>query len=99
MPLGPSGCILRASLVGDAHKYVVSLSNKCAACYVVGSWSFAGKKVDLAPQTRHTTVHPECRNYIVRCEQAKLLPTKKKAPDESDASWPLRLYLASIVGG
>ena len=27
MPLGPSGCILRASLVGDAHKYVLILSN------------------------------------------------------------------------
>jgi len=31
MPLGPSGCILRASLVGDAHKYVLLKSNVCAA--------------------------------------------------------------------
>src|SRR5262245_14032633 len=31
MPLGPSGCILRASLVGDAHKYVFVWSNVCAA--------------------------------------------------------------------
>ena len=31
MPLGPSGCILRASLVGDAHKYAWQASNECAA--------------------------------------------------------------------
>src|SRR4030095_7297900 len=55
MPLGPSGCILRASLVGDAHKYVLVYSNVCAVLSTLNSSLFKSLTV-LCLTTQMSTV-------------------------------------------
>ena len=55
MPLGPSGCILRASLVGDAHKYAQLSSNDCAASHPV--MNFLPKCSEYYPNSSST---PNC---------------------------------------